>query len=72
MGALIIWLVVMVPVSALLTGLGIFAWRRQKPMWFWSGQTVGEDEIGDVKAYNRANYLTHPGVDVTGILQRIS
>ena len=55
MGALIIWLVVMVPVSALLTGLGIFAWRRQKPMWFWSGQAVGEDEIGDVKAYNRAN-----------------
>ena len=55
MGALIIWLVIMVPVSALLTGLGIFAWRRQKPMWVWSGQTVGEDEIADVKAYNRAN-----------------
>ena len=55
MGALIIWLVVMIPVSALLTGLGIFAWRRQKPMWFWSGQTVAEDEIADIKAYNRAN-----------------
>ena len=55
MGSLIIWLVIMVPVSALFTGLGIFAWRRQKPMWFWSGQAVGEDEIGDVKAYNRAN-----------------
>ena len=55
MGALIIWLIIMVPVSALLTGLGIFAWRRQKPMWFWSGQTVGEDEIANVKAYNRAN-----------------
>ncbi|WP_155829787.1 hypothetical protein [Butyrivibrio sp. AC2005] len=24
-------------------------------MWFWSGQTVEEDEIADVKAYNRAN-----------------
>ncbi len=55
MGALIILLVIMVPVSVLLTGLGIFAWRRQKPMWFWSGQTVGDDEIADVKAYNRAN-----------------
>lgn len=55
MGTLIIWLVIMVPISALLTGLGIFAWRRQKPMWFWSGQIVGEDEISDVKAYNRAN-----------------
>ena len=59
MGALIIWLVVMVPVSALLTGLGIFAWRMQKPMWFWSGQAVGEDEIGDVKAYNRAKQHIH-------------
>lgn len=55
MGALIIWLVIMIPVSSLLTGLGIFAWRRQKPMWFWSGQTVGEEEIVDVKSYNRAN-----------------
>ncbi len=55
MGSLIIWLVIMVPVSALFTGLGIFAWRRQKPMWFWSGQTVSEGEILDVKAYNRAN-----------------
>ena len=55
MWALIIWLVIMVPVSALLTGLGIFAWNRQNPMWFWSGQTVEEDEIADVKAYNRAN-----------------
>lgn len=55
MGALIVWFVVMVPVSALFTGLGVYAWRRQKPMWFWSGQTVSEEEIEDVKAYNRAN-----------------
>ena len=55
MGALIIWLVIMVPVSALLTGLGIFAWKRQKPMWFWSGSSVREDEISDIPAYNREN-----------------
>ncbi len=55
MGTIIIWLVVMIPVSAIFTGLGVFAWRRQKPMWFWSGQTVTEEEILDVKAYNRAN-----------------
>ena len=51
----IIWLIFMVPVSALFTGLGVFAWRRKKPMWFWSGSTVREEEIVDVPAYNRAN-----------------
>ena len=45
----------MVPVSALFTGLGIYSWKRKKPMWFWSGSTVKEQEISDVRAYNRAN-----------------
>ena len=51
----IVWLIIMVPVSLLFTGLGIYAWRRKKPMWFWSGSTVEESEITDVPAYNRAN-----------------
>ena len=51
----IIWLVIMVPVSLLFTGIGIYAWKRRKPMWFWSGSTVKESEISDVSAYNRAN-----------------
>jgi len=51
----IIWLLIMVPCSALLTGIGIYAWRRKEPMWFWSGSTVKEEEISDVRAYNRAN-----------------
>ena len=55
MGEIIIWLLIMIPCSALLTGLGIYAWRRKKPMWFWSGSTVKEEEISDVRAYNRAN-----------------
>lgn len=55
MGTVIIWLVIMAPVSALLTGLGIYAWRRKQPMWFWSGSTVKEEEISDIPAYNRAN-----------------
>ncbi len=55
MGGMIIWLVIMIPCSALLTGLGIYAWRRKKPMWFWSGSTVKEEEISDIPAYNRAN-----------------
>ncbi len=52
---LIIWLVVMIPLSAFFTGLGIFAWKRKKPMWFWSGSTVEDWEITDIPAYNRAN-----------------
>ena len=52
---IIIWLVIMIPCSLLLTGIGIYAWRRKKPMWFWSGSTVSIDEITDVKAYNREN-----------------
>lgn len=51
----VIWLVIMIPCSALFTGIGIYAMRRKKPMWFWSGSTVREREISDVPAYNRAN-----------------
>ena len=61
----VIWLVVMIPLSIFFTGLGIFAWRRKKPMWFWSGSEVSEDEISDVPAYNRANgimWLAFSGV----------
>lgn len=42
-------------VAALFTGLGVYARKREKPMWFWSGTTVDEEEITDVPAYNRAN-----------------
>ena len=41
--------------AAFFTGMGIYAWKRKKPMWFWSGSTVGENDISDVAAYNRAN-----------------
>ena len=45
----------MIPCSALLTGIGIYAWNRKKPMWFCSGSSVKETEISDVTAYNHAN-----------------
>ena len=51
----IIWILIMLPCSMLFTGIGIYAWNRKKPMWFWSGKTVGEKEISDVHSYNRAN-----------------
>ena len=46
---------ILIPVAALITGIGVYAWKREKPMWFWSGTTVSEEEITDVRAYNRAN-----------------
>jgi len=55
MESVIIWLIITIPMSMLFTGLGIFAWKRKKPMWFWSGSTVSENEISDIPAYNRAN-----------------
>ena len=54
-GTVFIWLIIMVPVSACFTGLGIYAIRRRQPMWFWSGSVVKEEEISDIPAYNRAN-----------------
>ena len=51
----IVMLCILVPLAAFFTGIGIFAWTRKKPMWFWSGSTVKESEITDVPAYNRAN-----------------
>ena len=45
----------MAPCSAVFTIIGIYAWNRKKPMWFWSGSTVKESEIADIPAYNRAN-----------------
>ena len=52
---IIIWLVITILCGLIFTGIGIYAWRREKPMWFWSGTAVRKEEITDVKAYNREN-----------------
>ena len=51
----LIWLSIMIPSSLLCTCIGIYAWNRKKPIWFWAGDTVHEENITDVRAYNRAN-----------------
>lgn len=51
----LIWYIIMLPCCALLTGIGVYAWNRKKPMWFWAGTTVKETEISDIAAYNHAN-----------------
>ena len=61
----IIFSIITIPIAALFTGLGIYAMRREKPMWFWSGSSVRPEEITDIPAYNRANgwmWLAFSGV----------
>ena len=65
MEKIIIWLAIMIPVSALITGIGIYALRRKKPMWFYAGTKVKEEEISDVRGVNRANgimWIAYSGV----------
>ena len=61
----IIFSAIMIPLGMFFTGLGIFAWRRKQPMWFYAGSTIKEDEIKDIPAYNRANgkmWIAYSGV----------
>ena len=45
-----LFVMIVVPVALLFTGLGIFAWRRKKPMWFYSGSEVKPWQIRDIPA----------------------
>ena len=51
----LIFPLIMFPCAASFTALGIYAWKRKKPMWFWSGSEVKAWQIRDIPAYNRAN-----------------
>ena len=51
----IIWCVTILGCAALFFGMGVYANKLEKPMWFWSGSKVDPASITDVKAYNREN-----------------
>lgn len=51
----IIWYFTIFGCAALFVGIGAYAWKLEKPMWFWSGSVVDPDSITDVKSYNREN-----------------
>lgn len=51
----IIWYITMFGCAALFCGIGLYARKLEKPMWFWSGSTVDPASITDVKAYNSEN-----------------
>lgn len=52
---ILIWLVSIWGCAGLFTFIGIYAGRRERPMWFWSGSQVDSETITDVIAYNKAN-----------------
>ena len=51
----IIWLLCIGGCAAAFTGIGIYAFRRKEPMFFWQGKTIRREELTDTEAYNRAN-----------------
>ena len=55
MAGKIIGCVVYFGCAILFWGIGMYAKRCKKPMWFWAGSTVDESKISDVKAYNKEN-----------------
>lgn len=55
MAGTIIWCIVEFGCAILFFGIGVYAERREKPMWFWSGTSVDESKITDVKEYNKEN-----------------
>ena len=55
MAADIIWYITMFGCAALFVGIGVYARRLDKPMWFWSGSQVDPNSITDVVEYNAEN-----------------
>ena len=51
----IIWLICVGGCAAAFTAIGMYAFRREEPMFFWSGKSVKRQELADVEGYNRAN-----------------
>ena len=55
MAGTIIWCITVFGCAFLFLGIGIYAEKLEKPMWFWAGTNVDPSKITDVKAYNKEN-----------------
>ena len=51
----IIWYITIFGCALLFFGIGVYASKLSKPMWFWSGSSVDASKIADVAAYNKEN-----------------
>lgn len=54
MGHIFIFIIALAA-ALLFTAIGVYAWRRKKPMWFWIEPEIAPASLTDVPAYNRAN-----------------
>ena len=52
---MIVWYATCFGCALLFIGIGIYARRLEKPMWFWAGSEVDPETVSDVKQYNREN-----------------
>ena len=57
MAETIIWSIVTFGCGLLFYFIGVFACRKDKPMWFYAGSEVDSSQITNVKKYNKANGL---------------
>ena len=53
MSGKIIMFVVSFGCAILFFGIGIYAKRLKKPMWFWTGSEVDPSQITDIRQYNK-------------------
>lgn len=51
----VIWNVSLLGSAALFYFIGVYAQKRQKPMWFWTGAEIDTSRITDIKQYNKDN-----------------
>lgn len=47
--------VILFLVGMIFVMIGIYAYQRKSPMYFYAGSDINSSEITDVKAYNKAN-----------------
>ena len=50
-----IWYGITFGAAALFVLFGVYAQKREAPMWFWAGSEVDAAQISDVKQYNKEN-----------------
>ena len=55
MAGMIIGCIVYFGCALLFYGIGIYAKKLKKPMWFWSGIEIDPATISDIAGYNREN-----------------
>ena len=51
----IIWYITVFGCAMLFCGIGIYAQKIKKPIWFWSGTEVDRTSVSDIPTYNREN-----------------